>query len=898
MSTIHQSLTQTANSYSVFEKDQVLTDSQLNSISQYLDDQNRLTRVHLLGVGILCGLTITRRNNNITLTAGTAITTDGDLIKINDTQRYDQFKLYSDNTPDYAPFINDNERLPLYELIRNDINDPQAKPLNNFTDSTDLQLSNMTALLFVESVIKDKDQCTGSDCDNHGRDYISQVKLLLIETSLVSGLVPEFNSLKHASQALPHLAVPRVVITSDIKTESSLNQQFIDISGKIVDRLNESFKTLWPSTHFILNDTFDDDPTDNWHQRLTQWLQTYSNSGVQGTQYFYDFLTDLCQTWNELKSLLWSDSTWCNIDTNDFAKHIVLGSLNNAQQHRFSFYPPHSQQIEQQLDHIRFLAKKLDSQIDSFDTPEKSEVIHITPSYHSKALEQRAIPVYYPLTEDSPLLQNWNHQLSQQGMADYNFSYYHSEYNAQGAAADPLNHTLTSFDFFRIEGHIGQPIEDALENIEQLITSQALPFSVTSVLIGTDRKKLFRPLGKGYNDLHRLHELLRYDLSANIKDVTQFSGSFKNSLNNAITQGIVINENESSNTSLQSISNSKHSAILGKAAAIQQKVNVPYSQYRSDVGKTWRTDVSDIMTLSGEYKSQLTKVAKTDFNTPFDNLIGSVKVDWLDKLDGMIDSKDKKADEQRLLHNFITEHPGFEHTAGVIRGGTFVLVYDSDGTVVADFMLSHLLHESVEQEDDVEVEPPSADRPTIRPPFIIDGGIKILPPINDYIGVKFEDFKKNYDLELDGKLASKGIFGNKGTVQGQFAETEFIDSILGNLNKQTMQARTLITDYQSRANDTALDSETRAYYSNAAQLRQEQLSKDLAHTAEYMARNEVDVHVGSEGYQVLQNMGQGINALADNPALATETNTALSNVISTTNNVTLSTGIGLIMRNL
>ena len=38
--------------YAIFERDQVLTETQLNSVVEYLDDQSRLTRTQLLGIGI------------------------------------------------------------------------------------------------------------------------------------------------------------------------------------------------------------------------------------------------------------------------------------------------------------------------------------------------------------------------------------------------------------------------------------------------------------------------------------------------------------------------------------------------------------------------------------------------------------------------------------------------------------------------------------------------------------------------------------------------------------------------------------------------------------------------------------------------------------------------------
>ncbi|WP_449435550.1 hypothetical protein [Pedobacter steynii] len=43
-----------------------------------------------------------------------------------------------------------------------------------------------------------------------------------------------------------------------------------------------------------------------------------------------------------------------------------------------------------------------------------------------------------------------------------------------------------------------------------------------------------------------------------------------------------------------------------------------------------------------------------------------------------------------MLGNFMKENPGLEHAGGVLRGGTFVIVYTADDkTVVADFMLPY-----------------------------------------------------------------------------------------------------------------------------------------------------------------------------------------------------------------
>ena len=44
--------------FPVFEANQVLTSGHLNDVFDYLDEQTRLTRSNLIGIGIVCGLEI------------------------------------------------------------------------------------------------------------------------------------------------------------------------------------------------------------------------------------------------------------------------------------------------------------------------------------------------------------------------------------------------------------------------------------------------------------------------------------------------------------------------------------------------------------------------------------------------------------------------------------------------------------------------------------------------------------------------------------------------------------------------------------------------------------------------------------------------------------------------
>lgn len=73
---------QTNYIYPKFEKGQILSSYLLNTSFGFLEEQNRITRANLIGVGILDGLNYTLSNGNLILSPGSAITNDGFIIQI------------------------------------------------------------------------------------------------------------------------------------------------------------------------------------------------------------------------------------------------------------------------------------------------------------------------------------------------------------------------------------------------------------------------------------------------------------------------------------------------------------------------------------------------------------------------------------------------------------------------------------------------------------------------------------------------------------------------------------------------------------------------------------------------------------------------------------------------
>src|SRR5262245_8530168 len=166
MNQVLKSLEEITTGYSVFEKDQVLTHDQLNSVADYFEDQTRLTRVKLLGVGIVCGLRVSVEGSNVLVTKGAGVTTDGDLLYFAADPLFDKFKLYDQSNPGYGPFVVEEEMITVYELVPQGTADERATALNEFSAETDRTLDSMVAVLLMEGYVKDDDLCSGTDCDN------------------------------------------------------------------------------------------------------------------------------------------------------------------------------------------------------------------------------------------------------------------------------------------------------------------------------------------------------------------------------------------------------------------------------------------------------------------------------------------------------------------------------------------------------------------------------------------------------------------------------------------------------------------------------------------------------------------------------------------------------------
>ncbi len=922
---ILKSLTQISTDYTFFEQDQVLTHNQLNSITDYLDDQNRLTRVNLLGVGIACGLRVSLQGDTVKVSKGVGVTTDGDLLYVKHDTVFDKFKLYDKSKPAYAPFyVNGDvtgEMITVYELVRQDTSDVLAISLNQFNVQTGNTLDNMVAVLFMESYKTDRDICSGTDCDNLGQDCINSIKLLLVDKSSTGLLNQDIVTPHQAFSKLTEVVAVRPLITSTDNSPGQLAKIYRNACNAIHSNLSIELSKLYPCSSAFLTDVFSSDPSTEWNTRLNK-IKTNFESSDFCIQYYYDFLKDLVETYNHFRELLFGDKTWCCPDLEAFPKHLLLGDLvpvPNPDENHTAFYPsPLVSRTAEQLDHAKFLARKLHTFILTFQVPD-STIILITPSMsEEQPLEERAIPYYYQVNTTYPIHKSWNYRLHQRGMDAYNYSYNATLYGAQGGAANPLTSQISRFSFFRIEGHLGQNVSAVLTSIENEIKTKNLPFTVRSIMLGADKTKVVKEPGIRYTDMHRFHYLLRQDVFHQLDDVTKFNDNFKKDVTDAVEKQIVNNTSDTNDgPTVMEIVDEKHSTVDTNAKAARDKLDRSYSLYKTDM--TWIKNLNDTIQAAGEFKYSIGKVVKTEFPTPFDSLISNTHIQWLNWLDEIITKKDDKEDEKLLFSNFLILHPGMEHRAGVVRGGTFVLVYDNNNSVVADFMLPYYCCDIAEE----ETAEPKLDKPGLRPDLILSKGINVLPSrdkfvtdklnnfktddlektINgkidkfksDHVDVLWEDIRTNFvsqqkDLDLQRQklmdlvntkleaqqkdyfstikesynLMGSALIGKQ--VKGGFEGTMpgiFMDADLNQKVKDINEKRWVADYHRKKAIQSDLPADTKKMHEDAAREAETELTDAITKAASYVADKGLDMSPGSEGMAAVMEINKGFEEIKD-----------------------------------
>ncbi|MGS0755741.1 hypothetical protein ACVBEH_14330, partial [Roseateles sp. GG27B] len=389
-----------------------------------------------------------------------------------------------------------------------------------------------------------------------------------------------------------------------------------------------------------------------------------------------------------------------------------------------------------------------------------------------------------------PLHAAWNFQLSASHQEGQNLGYRSSTWASTAQALDPLGFAISGFDFFRVEGHLGRQVETVGDELRQLMADRNLPLHVQEVLLHNDRRYIRRQPPIRYTPLHSLHYLVRQDVSLRLDESLTFGTRHLADMTTAVASAQVPAITDSG-ASVITVAGDALTAIGNVQIAARPVLSaIRYSDYQTQIsggsvsneasnatstrasfsasnsaigaannGAGWRASYATGLETVGNSRASLGHVSRTDFVSPYDALFNSNQPHWIDWLDTLIQAHDERANDKLLFAQFVQDHPGLDHLGGAWRGGTLVLVYDDGGRVVGDFTLPYPAAEVLTPEP---VEPP-LPRPPYRPPFVVNGGLRVLRPLDLKVSDRVLVERQSFQFDLEKQSANI-----QGLVQGAF----------------------------------------------------------------------------------------------------------------------------------
>ncbi|MGY6275622.1 hypothetical protein [Methylomonas sp. MgM2] len=548
------------NNFPVFEANQVLTNAHLNQIFDYLDEQERLTRANLVGIGIVCGLDIALDNpaapTKIHLGKGCGITSEGYLIIEPDDVDLVAYRDYV--LPDdiaYPAFIDaaSGDPYPLWELFP--AGEAETTPLTGPAGFLD----DKAVLLFLELKKSALRNCSPNNCDDKGAGVAVQVRRLLIRKQDLDAIIAAADTESESSGAgleaslaaqlnLPDLRLPRFDVTnSQPITSNQVLAAFLKVfgAGDLATALATALTAAYQAFKPILQASYPGDPFSDFMTRFGFLDNAPATTNqVRFLPYYYDFFDDLIRAYDDFREQALGLMCACCPAEGLFPRHLLLGLLSSSTQlenstyrHRFLASPAVGD-CEQRTRDTVILFRRLVEMIRQFtDTPALPPMqnqlidtqIRATPSkLGTAALSDKAIPYYYRQTGSPPLYELWHPEKSRLFKAGQNLGYRADEYvpPAPAFVSKPLAYDLEPYNFLRIEGHLGKNYQTVLNTLLSLKSQYRLPIGVIALRSGVFDESIATDLSKEdcrFQDLEAAYDLSRAQLlGALVKALTYF----------------------------------------------------------------------------------------------------------------------------------------------------------------------------------------------------------------------------------------------------------------------------------------------------------------------------------------------------------------------------------------
>jgi hypothetical protein len=661
--------------YPVFEADQVLSQKHLNGIVSYLDEQDRLTRTGLIGLGIVCGLEVSYPSSNqIKINCGTAVTSLG--FQINwEEKLFTHFhtielsknflepeyldELYLDpifkHASKYQPIKNTIE---LLESSSTEV-DKVAIP-NNF-------FANKTIMLLLETSLIDQKNCVSTNCDDKGKRLEFKVRPLVIDSFVYQTLLfpefPKINSFKKL--VLPRYNVPFTNIINGNQVLNGFKKIFTDAS---ITAISNQISEAYSGYNSVLINNPDFAILANSKAQILQTITL--NQDSLNVQYIWDWLFDIANAYNEIVDFKNQNPSFCCTDENLFPFHVIVDDtiVNNNSRTPF-IKTGNSDNEKNQLKKINLLFARLAHIINHWKI--QDTVIRITPSiYGDVDLSKKSIPFYYD--QFLALKEKWNPEKTLRAKTNEILSYQSDKTNYTDLqnVKIPLLFDIEPYNFFRIEGHAGKNYQTALTEIISIKETYNLPFKVIA-LNAADFVGKQVDITKHTGDWGDLE--VDYDLARKkVYNITEFVIKWI-----TLNKTTIIAESlftDATIVSLTSILNEVKLLLKDDLSAflphyknfyeIFKNLNVLFLFHRFCITFT-RPNLSK---LAEDLIDHLDEINELFLEDPFTVIFDEAQKRW------------EVYYKEMFFSSFLKKNKGIEHKAGVTKDGTFILVY-TDSTI-------------------------------------------------------------------------------------------------------------------------------------------------------------------------------------------------------------------------
>jgi len=753
--------------FTYFAEDQVLTADQLNRLIQYLDFEQRASRAWLTGSGIICGLEISApaSGRSLQLSAGCALTSDGDLLAHAEARSFTHIRPFEDKDAKYGFFAASG---PLRELIT-------AADRASGDRSTPLAagaLNGAVLALYLESHVKAPDFCTTESCDSQGKIQHLTPRLLALPVSKIDALQ---GSLTESAVSIPVPASTRPKIQlgtiSKLEGAGGLQGRFTTAiattRNSIIDAAKEIRKQA-PALAAVL----DGDRLD-WLDKLP--AAPDPKNEVARLQDIHAFYRDFCEAFGEWRESLFACSGECAPNIPAHPKHVLLGSLAGEAGYRHPFRRAAALAgCGAGLLRSRLLWQRLRAMTEAFITTRASnnnlDKIALVPSETCDApLGRRALPAYYGPRFSGP----WNIESVLRGDTVPPHSYF----NTSDARLDA--HGCRE-SLYRIEGHIGKPVDGVRKSLEALRQKHNLAFQILAIQIEDDPAFAI-PRPHRFFDLETEFYKQRTKFKLQLRDVADFAGSLQSAIVSGreriptvARDGIPAPDVAATTDAAGQVRAQSRTALNAMPLQLKQMTGVNSANFVSAYTETISQSHiinKNIGTISGQVGVN-----------PVDRMVQPENsANWKILID-RLNKRTKKIAELSTFEKFVSANPGLEHLGGVTRGGTFVLVYsasekEAERIVKADFSLPYFSYFDLNSLDEEET---PAEPEEVIPQF------PFTPP-------KWKDIY-TWNISPVTEVAVGKLFDAKGA---QLA-TAFDHSLTLEVNKQFNAFTNLVPLFQTR----------------------------------------------------------------------------------------------------